>query len=247
MENAILVGLSRQVALARELDVIANNVANIGTNGFKASQVRFEEYLGSGAKADAFEAPDRKVSFVLDRGSTLDLSAGPLEQTGSPLDVAIRGDGMFVVNTPEGERYTRNGSLEIDPLGQLVTSDGHPLLGQSGPFQFDAGETQITIAADGTVSSSLGEKGKIRLVATPDPRQLENRGGNLFSSSTPLGAAGPAIRVQSGFVERSNVQPVLAMSRLIEVNRAYSSISSMLQKNDDLRRSALQQLANLPN
>src|SRR5690606_20667881 len=121
MENALLVGLSRQIALRRELDVIANNVANINTTGCKAVSVIFEEHLARGARVDNFPIPqDRPVSFVLDRETRTDLAQGAFAQTGSILDLAINGEGFFVIETPAGERYTRAGGFAINAAGELV-------------------------------------------------------------------------------------------------------------------------------
>ena len=124
MQNALLVGLSRQVALAREMDVIANNLANMNTTGFKADGAVFEEYISPTARADNFSGADSRISFVHDRATWMDLSQGPLERTGNPLDVAINGKGYLAVQTPRGERYTRNGALQINNSGELVTSRG---------------------------------------------------------------------------------------------------------------------------
>ncbi len=248
MENALLVGLSRQVALTRELETIANNVANLGTNGFKAHQLRFEEYLNPTASADAFEPGDKQVSYVIDKNSGIDFSPGPLQRTDNPLDIAISGNAVLAVQTPGGERYTRNGALQINTRGELVTSDGHRVLGEGGPITFTPEETGIGIGKDGTVSSSEGQKGKLRLMAVPNPGQLENAGFNTYTAATPLRpAAATDVRIESGAVEQSNVKPVLEMSRLIEVNRAYTSVSQMLQRNDELTRSAIQQLSSVPN
>ena len=141
MQNAVLVGLSRQVALARELDVVANNIANINTTGFKADGSLFEEFLSSSARADG---PAGRVSFVRDRGVWHDMSQGPIEHTGNPLDVAVDGKGFLVVQTPRGERYTRNGSMQINATGQLVTSDGYPVLGDGGPITLQPTDSQVS-------------------------------------------------------------------------------------------------------
>ncbi len=247
MENSLLIGLSRQVALARELEVIANNVANLGTNGFKAHQLRFEEYLNPTASADAFDAPDRRLSYVVDKNSGIDFSQGPLQRTENPLDIAISGNIVLAVQTGAGERYTRNGALQINTRGELVTSDGHRVIGEGGPITFTAEETGIGIGKDGTVSSSEGSKGKLRLMAVPNPGQLENAGFNTYRSASALRPAEPTdVRVESGAIEQSNVKPVLEMSRLIEVNRAYTSVAQMLQRNDELTRTAIQQLSSVP-
>src|ERR1700751_810337 len=119
MENALLVGLSRQMTLERQLDVVANNIANVNTNGYKADHMLFEEYLNSGAHEDNFSGRDRRVSYVQDRGTFRDLTEGALQQTGNPLDVAISGSGYLTVQTAGGERYTRDGNLHLNNLGQL--------------------------------------------------------------------------------------------------------------------------------
>jgi len=243
MENALLIGLSRQMALGRELDVIANNMANVTTNGFKARQARFREYLMPGASADSFAAPDRRLSYVTDGGTPLDISAGTIERTGNPLDVAVKGDGFFAVQTPAGERFTRNGAFTINQAGQLVTSDGHPALGENGPITFSPQESGAAIAPDGTVTTSQGQRGKLRLVRFADPQSLRNEGGNLFTSTVPPLPAGATSRLETGAVERSNVRPILEMSRLIEVNRSYTSVAGMVSRMDELRRTAIQRLA----
>jgi flagellar basal-body rod protein FlgF len=242
MENALLIGLSRQMALGRELDVIANNMANVTTNGFKARDARFREFLMPTARADAFPRPDQQLSYVIDAGTPLDLSTGAVELTGNPLDAAIKGDGFFAVQTAAGERYTRNGAFEISAQGQLVTSDGHPVLGQNGPITIGPEETNVSIAPDGAVLTSQGERGRIRLVSCNRPQALSNEGANLFSAAEQ---PQPALtsRVQGGAIERSNVKPVLEMSRLIDVNRSYTSVAGMISRMDELRRSAISRLA----
>jgi flagellar basal-body rod protein FlgF len=243
MQNALLVGLSRQMALRRELDVIANNVANVTTNGFKARSSRFESHLMPKASGDAFQRPDRKLDYVIDKGTTLDVSMGAIEMTKNPLDVAIKGDGLFAVQTAAGERYTRNGAFMLDARGQLVTSDGDVVLGDNGPITFDRSETDISIAPDGTISSTQAQHGKIRVVRFADMRSLRNEGGNLFSATTMPEPAGATSRLESGALERSNVKAVQEMTRLIEVNRAYASIASMVGQIDELKRTAVSRLA----
>ena len=242
MENALLIGLSRQTALGRELDVIANNMANVTTNGFKARDARFREYLMPVARADAFPWPDQRLSYVIDSGTPIDMESGSIEITNNPLNAAIRGDAFFAVQTTGGERYTRNGAFEINERGQLVTSDGNPVLGQSGPITVGPEETGVSIAPDGAVLTSQGERGRIRLVRFNNPQGLDNVGANLFSAAEPAQAA-PNARVQGGALERSNVKPVLEMSRMIDVNRAYTSVAAMMTRMDELRRSAISRLA----
>jgi flagellar basal-body rod protein FlgF len=253
MENTLLVGLSRKVTLARQMDVIANNVANVNTNGFKADRSLFEEFLTSRAHEDNFVGRDRRISFVQDRGTFKDFTQGAAELTKNPLDVAIDGAGFLVVQTPAGERYTRDGGLKLNNLGQLVNSSGYPVLGGSGPIVFQPTDKEITIAADGNVTVLEGinrvdsVRGKLRLVSFADAQKLVKEGSNLYSAG-PDAAVRPDItsQVRQGFVEKSNVNSVLEMSRMIEVTRAYTSISTMLQQQGDLRKTAIEKLADVP-
>jgi flagellar basal-body rod protein FlgF len=245
MENALLVGLSRQMALGRELDVIANNMANVTTNGFKARESRFQEFTMPVARANTFRPQDRALSFVVDAGTALDTSQGAIETTGNALDAAIKGDGFFAVQTPGGERYTRNGAFTLDAAGQLVTSDGYPVQGDNGPITIGPQETDLAFAPDGTVSTSQGQRGHLRLVRFNDPSALQNEGGNLFSASVPPQPAGLTSRVEAGTIERSNVKPVIEMTRLIEVNRAYTNVAGMMSRLDDMKRSAISRLADV--
>jgi flagellar basal-body rod protein FlgF len=243
VENALLVGLSRQMALTRELDVIANNIANVGTNGFKARSARFSEFLMPKASADTFQRPDRDLSYVIDRGTPLDLSQGTVQRTGNPLDIALRDDAFLVVQTPEGERYTRAGSLSVNAQGQLVTQSGQPVMGEGGVMNFGPEETGATIAADGTVSSSLGVRGRLRLVRFDNPSALSSEGNNLFASNAPAQPAGPQARVEPGAIEISNVKAVVEMTRLMEVQRSYASVANLMSKSDELRTRAISRLA----
>ena len=131
MQNSLLVGLSRQVALGRELDVVANNIANLNTTGFKGDGAVFEEFLSPTARAGQLSGADARVSFVQDRATWHDLSQGAVQQTGNTLDVAIDGQGFLAVQTPRGERYTRNGAMQVNATGQLVTSEGYQVFSTS--------------------------------------------------------------------------------------------------------------------
>src|SRR5271154_4086891 len=132
MENALLIGLSRQTVLERQIDVIANNIANVNTAGYKTDNSLFEEYLNTPAHEDNFVGSDRRISFVQDRGTYRDMAQGPAEETKNPLDGAIDGPAFLAVQTQGGERYTRDGNLHINSQGQLVTVAGNPVLGTSG-------------------------------------------------------------------------------------------------------------------
>jgi flagellar basal-body rod protein FlgF len=247
MENTVLVGLSRQIALRRELDVIANNLANLGTAGYKSESVLFEQHLAAGAHTDSFESPaDRRVAFVLDRETRTNMAPGSFEQTGSKFDVAIDGDGFFVVETPQGDRFTRAGALGINSAGELVTQTGFRILGDGGPITLDPNDTEISIAGDGTISTRDGERGKLRLVSFEDDGALTKEGHNLYSSTLPPQPVEPRTRVVQGTIEKSNVQSILEIGRMIEVTRAYTSLATLMNRTDELRRNAIQQLADVP-
>ena len=253
MENGSLVGLSRQIALARELDVVANNIANLNTTGFKADNVVFQEYLMPGARANQFAANNRQLSFVQDRATWLDLSQGPVEQTGNPLDVAISGNAFLTVQTPRGERYTRNGALQINSQGQLVTSEGLQVIGQNGPIVFQPNDREISIGIDGTISVREGQnttdsqRGKLKLASFDRPQRLQKDGASTYMA--PAGATPQVpvnVRVNQGAIEKSNVKSVMEMTRMVEVTRAYTQIASMLQSQSDTRKSAIDKLAEVP-
>jgi flagellar basal-body rod protein FlgF len=251
MQNALLVGLSRQMALRRELDVIANNVANLDTTGYKADGSLFEEYLSSAARGDQ---TDTHVSFVQDRGVWHDMSQGPIAHTGNPLDVAIDGkDAFLVVQTTNGERYTRNGTLQINAGGQLVTSDGDPVLGDSGPITFQPNDHQVSISKDGTISVREGksnvdsQRGKLKLVKFDNLQQLQKDGSSTFTA--PAGVTPQPTTTASvvqGAVEKSNVRGVVEMSRMIEITRSYTQVANMLQQQNDLGTTAIDKLAAVP-
>lgn len=246
MENIGLVGLSRQVTLQRELDVIANNLANLNTTGFKQDDVVFEEFLMPVARDETFQrGADRRMSFVWDRATTTNLGQGSLTQTGNSLDAALHGRGYFVVQTPEGDRYTRNGAFELNAQNQLVTKQGQLVLGERGPIAFEANDVGITIGRDGTVSTSGGVRGRIRIVDGNQPRAFEKAGDNLFrlSPGAQIQAATGA-ELRQGALENSNVTPVLALSRMIEVTRAYQSLASSMERHDQMRREAIRSLGN---
>src|ERR1700759_3946876 len=156
MENTLLVGLSRQTLLERQLDVVANNIANVNTTGYKADSSLCEAFLTSGAHEDNFVGADRRVSYVQDRATFRDFSQGAPDQTKNPLDVAIDGSGFLVVQTAAGERYTRDGGLQINSQGQLVTPSGDPVLGPGGPIVFQPGDKEISINGDGGISVREG-------------------------------------------------------------------------------------------
>jgi flagellar basal-body rod protein FlgF len=243
MENAQLIGLSRQIALRHQMDVVANNMANINTTGFKASSILFEEYIAPVARDQDFIGGDQELSFVQDWATMISMGPGAMVQTGNALDVALEGEGFFAVETPAGERWTRSGAFQINASGMLVDVSGNAVLGEGGPITFDSTDTEISIARDGTVMTQNGSKGRLRVVEFDDPRILTREGNNLFSGGEPLPAVDTV--VAQGFIEGSNVSGVTEMAEMIRVNRSYQSLASMMQRQDELRTSAIRRLGDV--
>jgi flagellar basal-body rod protein FlgF len=243
MENAQLIGLSRQMALQRQMDVVANNIANLNTSGFKAEKLLFEEYMMPVARDRDFAFSDQRLSFTQDWATIHDMSVGTLTSTGNPLDVALEGEGFLVVETAQGERYTKSGALAINANGTLVDMSGNPVLSEQGQVQFTPTESEISIGADGTISTSEGTKGRLRVVEFADPQAATRDGNNLWSGGDPQLAT--ETRVVQGAIEKSNVSGVAEMTQMIRIQRAYQSAASMSERQDDMRRSAIQRLGQL--
>jgi flagellar basal-body rod protein FlgF len=234
-ENTVYIGLSRQMAMRRQMDVIANNLANMNTTGFKTEQLLFEEYL-----VDAGNG--RKMSFVQDVAVARDMSEGEMRPTGNPLDIALHGDGFLAVETDKGQRFTRSGHLRLDAEGRLVTREGDPVMDVDGrAIEFVAGATQVTITADGTISTPQGPVGRLAVVTFENRQALKPVGGGLYETDQqPEPDEDP--QIQQGMIEASNVEPITEMTNMIEVMRAYTSTQQMLDTDSDLRRRAIRDL-----
>ncbi|NNG03047.1 MAG: flagellar basal-body rod protein FlgF [Inquilinus sp.] len=241
MENPLYIGLSRQQALQRQLAVTANNIANANTAGFKAQRVLFQEYLADGAGPG--RSADGPLSMVIDRAVMRDLSTGAFERTGNPLDVAVMGAGYMVVETDAGPRYTRTGRLAIDAEGQLVDGNRLPILADDDrPIQIPADAGALSIGADGSIGGAQGPIGRIRLVAFADEGALVPRGGGLLATNE-LPADAEGIELAQGMLERSNVKPILEMTRLIEISRQYQANQRLLETEHGRQRDSIRRLA----
>lgn len=233
MDNAIYATLSRQSGLMREMRVVANNIANADTTGFRREGVVFAEYLAP------LGGDNGTLSMGHGRGRIIDLAPASLRQTDAPFDLGIEGEGFFMVRTPEGDRLTRAGAFMTDADGQLVTADGNPVLDEGqAPIAIPAGLRSIAIGADGTVSGDGLPLARVGLFDVTDPATLQHRGGTLFEAQGGVAPSDTA-RVRQGFLESSNVQPVAEIARMIEVQRAYELGQSFLQREDDRIRSAI--------
>ena len=240
MNNALYVGLSRQETLQRALDIVANNIANADTAGFKLEQLLVQTEPGSPPST-----PDaRPVNYVLDHGVTRDFTQGSMESTGNPYDVAVEGQGFFQIQTPQGMRYTRDGRFTVDNKNQLVTKAGDPVMDAGGrAITLDPTKSEAAIAPDGTISQGGVQGGKLGVYRFPDLAQLQKNGGGLFeapASVTPTVATDGI--VHQGMVEKSNVQPVLEITNLIAITRAYERVAQMMGQTSDLSSEAISRL-----
>jgi flagellar basal-body rod protein FlgF len=244
MDNALLVSLSQQMAAYQSMDVIANNVANVSTPGYRREEQTFRQYIEQLPPTEG-DTGTQTLSFVQDAGIVRDMSEGPMRITGATYDLALHGKGFFVVQTPNGERYTRNGHFSLDTAGQIVDDAGDPLQGDGGAITINTDDGDIHIGTDGTLSGKNGQIAKLRVAGFANEAALAKEGASLFSTTqTPTTATNTEIR--QGSLEESNVQPVVEISKMVEVMRAYQATATMAQSQEDLLRQAIDKLGSTP-
>lgn len=232
MSDGIYAALSGAVASERALDVVANNVANVGTDGFRGERLAFRETM---ARAQGTGPTTLRYTEIEE--TRVDLGEGPLRETGNPLDLAISGgDAFFSVQTPEGERYTRAGSFVVSTSGVLSTREGYPVLSAGNPGEprppivVPSGTTTISVASDGTLSTGEQTLGRVGLVRFERGSDLVPAGGALYAPRagvTPT-ASTDATFVQ-GFLEGANVGPIGGMNELITASRTFESFQRVIQ------------------
>lgn len=227
--------LSRQSGLLNEMRVVANNIANAATTGYRQEGLIFSEFV---------KAIPEGSSLSMSRGNVRNTSfeQGTLTKTNGTFDFAIEGEGFFLIQTPEGERLTRAGSFSPNGAGDLVTPDGHPVLDAGGaPVFVPTGEGPFEVAGDGTISVGGQPVGQLGLFRPTDPLQLKREGGVRFSSGAGVEPADGG-RIVQGFTETSNVDPILQIARMIEIQRAYEAGQSFLSAEDERVRGAVDKL-----
>ena len=234
MDNAGYAAITRQSGLANEMRVVANNIANASTTGFRAEGVIFSEYV------EVLSNDHDSLSMATGRvRNTLD-AQGVLKQTNGTFDLAIEGEGFFLIQTPDGERLTRAGHFTPSANGDLVTADGHPVLDAGGaPVFVPVGAGPVAIGADGVMSVAGQLVGQIGIVMPTNPEGLVREGGTRFAAPDGFDIAQDG-RVVQGFLEGSNVNPTLQIARMIEVQRAYELGQSFLDKEDERIRAVMQ-------
>ena len=232
MDNSIYVTLSKQVATERQLDMIANNLANSSTTGYKAGSMLFSEYMMK-------DAHNTKTSYAMDYGTGRNTEQGPLESTGNPFDLAIQGKGYFAVQTPQGERYTRAGNFSINSNGDLTTMDGYQVLDNTGqPINFQPNDNKITVYANGKIEVDGNDRGTVGVYGFTNENSMKYVSGNLFSSTetpTPI----EDTKITQGMLEQSNVQPILEITKLINTQRNFTNGAQFISDMYDMQDNAL--------
>jgi flagellar basal-body rod protein FlgF len=232
MDAAGYATLNRQSGLMREMGVVANNIANASTTGFRREGVVFSEYI-------AAMDQDPSLSMAHASGRHVDLSQATLSQTGGAFDFAIQGEGFFLVQTPEGDRLTRAGAFTPSPEGELMTVDGHRLLDTGGAPIFVPPDARVALGRDGTLSANGEPIAQVGVWRPVDPLALRHQSGTLFDG----GAVEPAeAEVLQGMLEESNVEPVSEIARMITVQRAYELGQKFLDAEDERVRGVIQAL-----
>lgn len=236
MENSLYITLSRQEALRRQMEVTSNNIANMNTSGYKAQRMLFLEYL---------ERPDRqgdRMSFVQDYGLQRNIDVGPLTVTNNEMDVALRSEGYFAVETLTGTRYTRGGAFQLNADREVVDKSGLPLLSDANQrIVIPADAVEIKITGDGTVSTEAGPVAKLKVVTFAEQQRLMELGAGLYETNqAEIAVAQPL--VTQGAIEQSNVQSVAEMTQMIDVLRTYQSVQKMIDTEHERMRTAIRQL-----
>ena len=240
MENPSYIALSRQMALGRQMSIIAHNVANMNTNAYKNEGMMFVEHLNKTKTGE-------RLSFTQDLRLVRNLTEGQFNTTNNPLDAAISGKGYFVVENDGDTRYTRDGSFKLNTDGELVTSQGHLVMGDGdAPISFPSNATAITITRDGTVTSSAGTAGKLKLVSFEDEQLLVKEAGGVYSTAENQEVIDEAPgQIIQGAVEGSNVQGVIEMTRMIQTTRGYESMAKFIKQEHERQLKAIQSLASV--
>ncbi|MFC0388807.1 flagellar hook-basal body complex protein [Muricoccus vinaceus] len=243
MDNSGYVALSRLVTQNRATAVLAHNMANAETPGFRASRPVFTEHL---ARQRGMRGPagGESVHFSQDRATWRDEQPGAVQSTGNPLDLAISGEGLFSVQTPRGERYTRARRFSLGPEGTVVDMEGNALLDAGGnPLRVAPSDTRLVIRGDGTLSSENGEIGRIRVVRFAEPQRLVAEGDRLLSAGA--GQAPDAVErpaVVQGALEGSNVRPVMELTRLTAEMREFQFMAQFAEKEGERVSGAVERI-----
>ena len=245
MNQTMLISLSHQMAAYQAMDSIANNIANVSTPGFKRETPTFQEYVAQVQPGEG-EQGGNSVSYVQETGVVRDLSEGPMQSTGGKFDFAIHGNGYFVIQTANGERYTRNGHFTLDLNGKLSTEDGNEVETQGGALSITPQDGDVNVSGDGTVSATINgtqsQLGKLKVVDFANDAALQKEGDSLYSTTQTANAA-KNVKVIQGMLESSNVQPVVEISNMIEIMRSYQATANLSQSQQSQDMASIDKLA----
>lgn len=232
MDNASYTTLTRQSGLTREMAVLANNIANSATTGYRAEGITFSEFIQSAPGAES-------VSMATANVQTTSMTQGALKKTGGSFDFAIEGPGFFMVQTPEGERLTRAGAFSPNQDGDLVNMAGHLVLdGGGAPIFIPPDAAGVDVSSDGTFSVDGRPIAQIGVFKPVNPLDLRRESGVLFDAPDGVDPVENG-QILQGFLESSNVNSIVQLSRLIEVQRAYEMGQSFLENEDNRIRDAV--------
>jgi flagellar basal-body rod protein FlgF len=246
MDNANYVALSRQITLQRELDISANNLANMNTTGYKFEELLVNAEPGAPAVNDPIRTP---ANFAYDNGVGRNFGQGTMNQTGAPLDLALNGEGTFFTVTGKNGQpaYTRDGAFTMNGDGTLVTAQGYEVLGDGGPITLDPKKGEPVISADGIITQNYQGQaervGKLSVVRIANMSDLSKNGDSTYSltsNATAIPATDASVR--QGFLEASNVNPMTEITNLVRINRAYTTLANIVDQNSQLNRSAVERL-----
>jgi len=233
----LYVSLSAQVALEKRMDTIANNVANMNTPGFRAEGVKFDSLLSN--------TGGESVAFASSGENYISRQAGPMNFSGNSLDAAIGGDGWFSLQSPDGTVYTRDGRFHMNALGELQSVKGYPVLDPGGgPITLDPSAGPVEIAEDGSISQGGKKLGALGLFLLPEKAKLTRYDNSAVRSSLPGEQAEDLTTntVRQGYVEGANVNPILEMTRLIAVSRAFDNAVAAIQQSDSKSEDSIRTL-----
>ncbi len=234
MDNTKYIALSRQMALWKQMDMVSNNMANMNTSGYKQDEAVFSSYLVKTERGkDLAKEP---LAFTQDFATYKNFAEGMITETGNTFDLAIKGDAFFAVRTAEGERYTRKGQFTLDAGGMLVTSTGDPVLSENNePFFIAPGETEISIAENGEITTENGNIGRLKLVSFNDNQKLQKTANTMFANTDGNGMVleNDNIRVLQGAIEKSNVNAIEEMTKLVNLQRSYEYVQQMIDEEHD--------------
>jgi len=227
----------------QRLDVLSNNLANINTPGFKQDKLVFRVPVGAEKEGDSHTDHLQGPSAAMARGAWTDFSQGVLRHTGNSLDLALDGKGFFCIQTPEGTRYTRNGSFTINGDGVLATKDGLPVLGKGGEIKIDG--RNVSVDEEGNVSVDGNEVGTLKVVSVPQPASLKKMGNTLFASAGADEKEAEGFKIREGYIESSNVNAIRAMTEMIDISRSYESYQKTIQFLNDCTKKSISEVGRL--